>query len=213
MPIRNENVAVRRCHDVAGPIESVGPVAGNTRLAERHQHLSVRAELEHLVALAILTGRVARPDVAVPVDVETVRLIEHPLAEHLQDLARRIELDDGREVRADTGAFPAPLERPDVALAVYIDPDGRPPLPTFRELGPALFDTIRIVLCVCLGCEHRHRDDGCDETEDHSTCMAHDSLLSGIVVIACRYPRRCKDKPYVLGVLADRTPSLPMPTK
>src|SRR4030095_13761055 len=97
-----------------------------------------------------------------------------PPAKHLKDLPRGVELDDGREVRADTGAFSAPLERPDVAVAVYLDPDGRPPLPTFRELGPALFDAIRILLRVCLRREHRHREDGCDETEGHSICMAHD---------------------------------------
>ena len=139
------------------------------------------------MVLAVFAGRVTRPDVAVPVDVETMRLIEYALAEHLQDLARRIELDDGGEVRALTGCSAAPLERPDIAIAVDIDPDGRAPLPAFGELGPALFDTIRIVLRVCLRCEHRNRDNGCDEKKDHSICMAHHSDLPGIIVIACRY--------------------------
>src|SRR4030095_3984657 len=120
--------------------------------------------------------------------------MKHRLPKPLKALARGVELDDGREVRADTGAFSAPLERPDVAVAVSLDPDGRPPLPTFRELGPALFNAIRIVLRVCLRREHRHRDDGCDETEDHPICTAHDSALPSIVVIACRY-LRCEDKP------------------
>src|SRR5262245_43666618 len=170
MPIGDENVAVRRGHYVARTIEGVGPVTGNSRLAERHQHLSVRVELEHLVALAILPGRVGRPDVAVAVDMETVRLIEHSLAKHLQDLARRIELNDRRDVRALlTGASLAPLKRPDIAIAVDFDPDGGTPLPTFREFGPALFNTIRIVLRVCLRCEHRHRDDDCHKVENPST--------------------------------------------
>src|SRR2546427_4373520 len=187
MPIGDESIAVRSRHDVARPIERVRPVAGNPGLAERHQHLSFRVELEYLVALAVFAGRVSRPDVAVPVDVETMRLIEYALAEHLQDLARRIELDDGREVRSLTSGSAAPLERPDIAVAVNIDPDGRAPLPAFGELGPALFDTIRIVLRVCLRCEHRNRDNGRDEQKDHSICMAHDSDLPGIIVIACRY--------------------------
>src|SRR5207247_6563527 len=106
MPISDENIAVRSRHDVARPIERVRPVAGNPGLAERHQHLSFRVELEYLMALAVFADRVSRPDVAVPVDMETVRLIEHPLAEHPQDLARRIELDDGGEVRALPGLSP-----------------------------------------------------------------------------------------------------------
>src|SRR5262245_26152927 len=169
MTIGDENVAVRRGHYVARTIEGVGPVTSNPRLAERHQHLSFRAEFEYLVTLAIFAGRVGRPDVAVAVDMETVRLIEHSLAKHLQDLARRIELNDRRDVRALTGASPAPLKRPDIAIAVDFDPDGRPPLSTFRELGPALFNTIRIVLRVCLRCEHRHRDDDCNKVENPST--------------------------------------------
>src|SRR5262249_52417817 len=125
--------------------------------------------LNYLVTLAIFAGRVGRPDVAVAVDMETVRLIEHSLAKHLQDLARRIELNDRRDVRALAGASPAPLKRPDIAIAVDFDPDGRTPLPTLRELGPALFNTIRIVLRVCLRCEHRHRDDDCKKVEIPST--------------------------------------------
>src|SRR5215510_15996806 len=169
MPVRNEDVSIRRSDDVAGPIEGVGSVAGNPCLTERHQHLSFRAEFEYLVTLAIFAGRVGRPDVAVAVDMETVRLIEHSLAKHLQDLARRIELNDRCDVRALAGASPAPLKRPDIAIAVDFDPDGRTPLPTFRELGPALFNTIRIVLRVCLRCEHRHRDDDCNKVENPST--------------------------------------------
>src|SRR5262249_5768979 len=109
MSICHENIAVRRGHYVARTIEGVGAVTSTPRLAERHQHLSFLAEFEYLVTLAIFAGRVGRPDVAVAVDMETVRLIEHSLAKHLQDLARRIELNDRRDVRALTGVLPPHL--------------------------------------------------------------------------------------------------------
>src|SRR5262249_2945225 len=116
----------------------------------------------------IFAGRIGRPDVAVAVDMETVRLIEHSLAKHLQDLARRIELNDRRDVRALAGASPAPLKRPDIAIAVDFDPDGRTPLPTFRELGPALSITLRVVLRVGWRCEYRLRADDCNKFENLS---------------------------------------------
>src|SRR5215510_2093777 len=83
MAIGDEDVAARRGDNVARPIKRVGPVAGNSTLAERHQHFSIRAEFEYLVAFAVLAGGVARPDVAVAVHVEAVWLIEHPLPKHL----------------------------------------------------------------------------------------------------------------------------------
>src|SRR5215510_6673111 len=83
MAIVDEDVAARRGDNVARPIKRDGPVAGNSSLAERHQHFSIRAEFEYLVAFAVLAGGVARPDVAVAVHVEAVWLIEHPLPKHL----------------------------------------------------------------------------------------------------------------------------------
>src|SRR5262249_60920472 len=97
--------------------------------------------------------------------METVRLIEHSLAKHLQDLARRIELNDRCDVRALAGASPAPLKRPDIAIAVDFDPDGRTPLPTFRELGPAPFITLRFVLRVSLRSDHRLVAADCNKLE------------------------------------------------
>src|SRR5262244_2551195 len=125
MAISHENVAVRRGHDIARTIERVRPVAGHPRFAEGHQHPSFRTEFENLVAFTVFAGRVARPDVAITVDV---------------------------------------------------DPDGRPPLPAVGERSPALLDAIWIVLRVCLRREHRHRADGCDKAESDSICLEHDSL-------------------------------------
>src|SRR5262249_23084344 len=50
VPWGAEGAAVGRREDVVGLGERVGRVAGNTRLAQRQQDLSVGAELDHLVA-------------------------------------------------------------------------------------------------------------------------------------------------------------------
>src|SRR5262249_24941507 len=187
VPVRDEDVAVWRGHDVAGAVERVRPVAGDARLAQGHQHLAFRAEFEDLVAFAVLTRRIARPDVAVPVDVGAVRLIEHSRPEHPQYLARRIELDDGRQARAFAVGRAAALEDPDVAFAVDIDSDRPAPFPAVGERSPALFDAIRIVLCVCVLREHRRDDGRRRKADDHSIYMAHDG--SSLLVVMSGYLR------------------------
>src|SRR5262249_54885206 len=52
MTVRDEDVAVRRDHDVRRLIEEIGPRARDAGLAERHEHLAGGAELEHLMTLA-----------------------------------------------------------------------------------------------------------------------------------------------------------------
>ena len=80
MAVADEDVAVRRDQNGGRHVERVGAVAGHARLAERHQHLAVLIELEHLVALAVPARilavgpfTVGDPDVAVAVDVDPVR--------------------------------------------------------------------------------------------------------------------------------------------
>ena len=53
VPVGHEDVAVGSDDHVGGPVERVRAVARDAGLAERHQHFAVRAELEHLLALAI----------------------------------------------------------------------------------------------------------------------------------------------------------------
>ena len=78
--VGHEDVAVRRDDDVGRLIEEIGTGAADARLAERHQHLAVGAELEDLMALAVLAARVGHPEVAVAVHGRAVREDEHALA-------------------------------------------------------------------------------------------------------------------------------------
>src|SRR5262249_20704398 len=67
--VGDEDVAIRRGDDRRRRVELVRSAAGDAGLAERQQHLAVGAELEHLVALAVLADAIGDPDVALAVDV------------------------------------------------------------------------------------------------------------------------------------------------
>ena len=56
-----------------------GAFSRHSRLAERHQYLSLGSELENLVTLAVLALSVRDPDIAVLVDTDAVRKDKHPL--------------------------------------------------------------------------------------------------------------------------------------
>src|ERR1700730_16274777 len=73
MAVGNEDVPVRRDSNVVGLIESVLAVARDARFAKRHQHLSIRAKLEHLMPLAITPLSIRDPQVAGLVDADAVR--------------------------------------------------------------------------------------------------------------------------------------------
>ena len=91
--VGDEDVAIGRDQDVGGCVEDRGcVVAGDAGLAQGHQHLAVRAELDDRVALAVLGLEVGHPDIAVAVGVQAVRGGEHAGAEIRQHLAglRRI---------------------------------------------------------------------------------------------------------------------------
>src|SRR5258707_13192281 len=60
--VGDENVAIGRDQRCGGGIEFVRTAARDATLAERQQQLTVRAELEALVALAFLTEPVVHPD-------------------------------------------------------------------------------------------------------------------------------------------------------
>ena len=61
MPVRGEDVAIGSDRDGIRLIEGVRSVARDSRLAERHQDLSLRIELEDLVALSIFALAVGEP--------------------------------------------------------------------------------------------------------------------------------------------------------
>src|SRR5262249_59010630 len=70
MSLRDEDVAVLRNVNVGRLIERIrrGRIASDARLAQRHQHLAVLAELDDGLAFAALRNRVRHPDVAVAID-------------------------------------------------------------------------------------------------------------------------------------------------
>ena len=157
MSIGDENVAVRRDQHCGRCVELVRTVAGDTGLAERHQHPAVRTELEDLVALSVLAEPVGDPDIAIAVDMQAMREKQQPLAERLHQLARRIEFEDRRQVRSVTGERgprfhergrserSAPLGHPDTGpVGIDIHAAGRTPRASLRQFPPVLDRVIRI---------------------------------------------------------------------
>jgi hypothetical protein len=72
--VHDENVPIRGDDDIGWLIERIGTIAGNARLAERHDDLPFGAELEDLVALAWLALGVSNPHVALAIDRDAVWL-------------------------------------------------------------------------------------------------------------------------------------------
>ena len=166
----DEDVAVRRRHDVVGFGERLGRIPGDAGLANRHQHLTLGAELDHLMADQLrgrrrrrragrcaargtraVVVRVGHPDVAVLVDVNAVGERDHPGAEALHELAGGVELQHGIERRHLTvrrigaAVHPASFADPDRS-AVLVDVDGarRSPGSTGGQFEVVLDRLIRI---------------------------------------------------------------------
>src|SRR5258705_3700170 len=91
---RDDNIAIWRHHDVSRLKQRVLTIARNAGLAERHQDLAVRTEFVDRVPLAVLAGLVRCPDIALPVDVETMRPVDQAFTEARNELAALIELHD-----------------------------------------------------------------------------------------------------------------------
>jgi hypothetical protein len=81
VPVGDEDITIRRDPNVGRRIEGVRTVPCHSGLAERHQDLAVRTELEDLLPLGTLAAAVGGPQIAVPVDVEAVRKNKHSGAE------------------------------------------------------------------------------------------------------------------------------------
>src|SRR5262245_54421644 len=156
MSHRNKNIAIGRNLYVGRLTQRIRPIAGDARLAERHQKPSIGAELVDHMSLAVFLGLVGCPDIALPVDVKAVWPVEHALAKAGDKLAALIELHDRIEVRSNAVVGGAAIERPE-ALAVRIDfdADGRAPFAAFRQLRPIFFQAIRIARAVGILCARR----------------------------------------------------------
>ncbi len=150
--VADKDVAVRRHRDVGRRVEGIRPVAGDTRPAQRHQHLAVRAELEDLMAAAVAAAVVRHPDIAVAIDVHSVGMIEHPLPKSADEFSRRVEFLD--RVQHGTGALGAAtaVKHPQApAVAIDIDADGLAHRAAFRHLQPTGLKLIGIWRAVGVG--------------------------------------------------------------
>src|SRR5580704_14713500 len=145
MAVGNENIAVRRDLDVGRYVELVIAIAGNARLADRHQQASIGTELQSRCAPAIAGLAVGDPDIAVAVRAEAMRPVDQLRAEARHLPAGRIEFLDRRDARADAGFGATAVVHPEAgAVAIDIDADRLAPRPPFGQFRPVLDDVIRI---------------------------------------------------------------------
>src|SRR5450432_3212425 len=70
MAVGDENIAIGRDQYIGRHVERVVAAPGDSSLAEAHQHLSVRAELDDLKSHAALGLTVGHPDIAVAVHAD-----------------------------------------------------------------------------------------------------------------------------------------------
>ena len=187
MTVGDENLAARVDDDIGRSDERVGTGDADARLAERHQQLAVTIEFEDLKALALgLPRRVERtavgdPDVALRVDVQTVRLQEQALAEALHEPSRRVE-HQNRNVAAcplsgsrsrSTGCR-RPMQHPQVALGIDVRVGYLSPRETCRKLCPVLDQPETILLRAADPGAHERRECQADRG-DHSREVPHRS--------------------------------------
>src|SRR5262249_14953847 len=94
MTVGDVDVAIGRNRNIGGAAEIARLIAGHAGLADRHQHLAVRAELDRGATLAVARPLVGCPHIAVAVYAEAVREIEQVGAEADYELSGRVEFHD-----------------------------------------------------------------------------------------------------------------------
>src|SRR5579862_9447632 len=193
--VGDEDIAVRRDHDVGRPVELVIAIAGDARLADRHQHPPIGTELYRRFAAAIAGLAVGDPDIAVAVGAEAMRPVDQLRAEAHHLPAGGVEFLDRRNARADAGFAAAAVVDPEAgAVAVDIDADRLAPRPAFRQLRPMLDDVIRIWRAVwivgldladgqCHGAKNGRADEA--DTQHNSHAVMHGDSLPSIRTLYC----------------------------
>src|SRR5580704_6897333 len=181
--VGDEDIAVRRNHDVGRAVELVIAIAGNARLADRHQQAAIGTELQCRRAPAIADLAVGDPNIAVAVGAEAMRPVDQLRAEAHHLPAGGVEFLDRRDARADAGFAAAAIVDPEAgAIAIDIDADRLAPRRPFRQLRPVLDDTIRIWRAVwivglnladgqCHGAKNGRADEA--DTNHDSHAFAH----------------------------------------
>src|SRR2546426_2483063 len=180
MAVRDKDIAIWCDQDGGRLIERVGTITGDSCLAERHQDLAVRAELENLVTLSVSPGilpvgsfSVRHPDVSFPVHMDPMRTDEHPRTKALHQLSCRIKLQNGRQVRPRAILSAASLKDPDAApIAIDRDPGRGSYLPSLGKLEVLVDGLIGVVLGVDSLGQRNHRSAHCYCQSD-SACIRH----------------------------------------
>src|SRR5262249_41267863 len=145
MAVGDVDVAVGRNGDIGGATQIALVVARHSRLADCHQHLSVRAELDGSAALAVAGALVGDPDIALAVDGEAVREIDESGAQAGHELAGRIELYDRRKFRLGAVFGAAPLEYPNsFAVAMGLARVCASNFAATRQLRPVLLHAVGV---------------------------------------------------------------------
>src|SRR5262249_29552378 len=157
--------AVRCRHDFADAVEHIGAVAGYTWLSKGEQKGALWTEFVDDVALAVSSLAVGRPEVAIAVEMEAMRLHEHPVAQAADEVPCRIEFEN-RRLRA--------MDHPQIAASIKFQPADLPPFHARGKLRPILHSAIRIwrgSLCRCGGREQPKDQAEARDSDGHaSTC-------------------------------------------
>src|SRR5881409_963489 len=136
MSLGDENVAVRRDNHIRRLVEQTWIGAGNARLAERHQQLSIRTELEDLITLTILYLRVGYPEVPLRIDRGAVRKHKHAFSPASEKLAGLVEFEDRRFRSSGTRVSRASMDHVNTAVGRSFHRRDRCPLRATRRLRP-----------------------------------------------------------------------------
>ena len=164
VPFGDEDVAIGSDRHIGRLIEQAGLGAGDSGLAQRHQNLAIGAEFENLHAPAIPGLFVGHPEVALPIDRGTVREDKHALAPSLQQVARRVELENGRLSAAGAGVVVAAVDNVDAAVGRHFHGCDRGPWRVVGRMPPVAHGAIGVWQIV-------QRLDGglgeCPQSQDH----------------------------------------------
>src|SRR5713226_117416 len=151
MAVADEDIAIGGDEHIRRSIECVGTGAGNAGLAKGHEHLALWAELEHSAPLALAAMIVGRPHIAVMIDMQPMRMVEHPGTEAHHQISQWIEFGNRVQHGADAIDSPTPVEHPQapaVAIERYFGGETHPA--PILQLQPAVIDLVRVEGCVLL---------------------------------------------------------------
>src|SRR5262249_41750931 len=137
MTVGHENVAIGRDDDVGGLIERVRAGAADAGLAERHQYLPIRVELEDLIPLAAFGARIGHPEITLAVERRPMWEVEQSFSPGLEELAVRVVLQNRWLAATDARVVEAAFDHVDRSIGRTLHRGHRRPfLDGRRQLAP-----------------------------------------------------------------------------